>query len=143
MAAATRELSLYESQLYNRRSKQQRQLSSRLKPLTILNLRKRRPQTWVACIKSINQFWFSTYYLTSGKGLRTGSLCLPSWQKFSFSRKSNTLDPFLIPLVPLISQNLIILRKTVSWVSLSFRLQCGNNGFFTRGVRAVKVVTIF
>lgn len=45
----------------------------------------------------------------------------------------------MIPLVSLPSQNLVKLRKTVLRVSFSHRLQCGNNGFITRGIRAVMV----
>jgi len=48
------------------------------------------------------------------------------------------MDPFVIPRVSLPSQNLEKLRKAVSWVSLSRSLQ-GNNGFITRGIRAVMV----
>ncbi len=45
----------------------------------------------------------------------------------------------MIPRVSLPSQNLVKLRKTVSWVSFSRCLQGGNNGFITRGIRAVMV----
>ncbi len=45
----------------------------------------------------------------------------------------------MIPGVSLLSQNLEKLRKAVSWVSFSRSLQGGNNGFITRGIRAVMV----
>lgn len=45
----------------------------------------------------------------------------------------------MIPRVSLLSQNLEKLRKAVSWVSFSRSLQGGNNGFITRGIRAVMV----
>lgn len=113
--------------------------ASRLKSSTTLNVRKRRPQTKASFIKSTDQLWFSTSGVASGEGLRTGSRCLPLRRKFSFSRKSNTVDPFVIPLVSLPPQNLEKLRKTVSRVSFSRCLQCGNNGFVTRRIRAVMV----
>ncbi|EHV75032.1 hypothetical protein ECDEC6E_1804 [Escherichia coli DEC6E] len=45
----------------------------------------------------------------------------------------------MIPRVSLLSQNLEKLRKAVSWVSFSRSLRGGNNGFITRGIRAVMV----
>lgn len=45
----------------------------------------------------------------------------------------------MIPGVSLLPQNLEKLRKAVSWVSFSRSLQGGNNGFITRGIRAVMV----
>ncbi len=45
----------------------------------------------------------------------------------------------MIPRVSLPSQNLEKLRKSVSRVSLSRSLQGSNNGFITRGIRAVMV----
>ncbi|APY75370.1 hypothetical protein LFZ24_24260 [Salmonella enterica subsp. enterica serovar Krefeld str. SA20030536] len=45
----------------------------------------------------------------------------------------------MIPYVSLPPQNLKKLRKTVSWIPFSCRLQCGNNGFVTRGIRTVMV----
>ncbi len=45
----------------------------------------------------------------------------------------------MIPVVSLSSQDLVKLRKTVSRVSFSHRLQCGNNGIITRGIRVVMV----
>ncbi|CAM6646943.1 Cytoplasmic protein [Escherichia coli] len=45
----------------------------------------------------------------------------------------------MIPRVSLLPQNLEKLRKAVSWVSFSRSLQGGNNGFITRGIRAVMV----
>ncbi|OVK41712.1 hypothetical protein B8043_07790 [Klebsiella aerogenes] len=49
------------------------------------------------------------------------------------------VEPFVILLVSLTSQDLIKLRETVSRISFSHRLQCGNDGFITRGIRAVMV----
>ncbi|CAH3384158.1 hypothetical protein AI2711V1_4507, partial [Raoultella ornithinolytica] len=45
----------------------------------------------------------------------------------------------VIPRISLPSQNLVKLRKTISWVSFCHRLQCGNNGLITCGIRAVMV----
>ncbi len=45
----------------------------------------------------------------------------------------------MIPRVSLPSQDLEKLRKAVSWVSFSRCLQGSNNGFITRGIRAVMV----
>lgn len=45
----------------------------------------------------------------------------------------------MIPRISLPPQNLVKLRKTISWVSFSHRLQYGNNGLITRGIRAVMV----
>lgn len=45
----------------------------------------------------------------------------------------------MILLVSLTSQDLIKLRETVSRISFSHCLQCGNDGFITRGIRAVMV----
>ncbi len=45
----------------------------------------------------------------------------------------------MIPRVSLPPQNLKEFWKTVPWISLSHRLQGGNNGFITRGIRAVMV----
>ncbi|EGK57946.1 hypothetical protein HMPREF9086_3937 [Enterobacter hormaechei ATCC 49162] len=54
-------------------------------------------------------------------------------------QKVNTVEPFVIPRISLPSQNLVKLRKTISWVSFSHSLQCGNNGLITCGIRAVMV----
>jgi len=59
--------------------------------------------------------------------------------KIQLKQTVNTVDPFVIPRVPLSSQNLVKLRKIVSWISFSHRLQCGNNGFVTRDIRTVMV----
>ncbi|KXM61963.1 hypothetical protein AUS43_28105 [Escherichia coli] len=59
--------------------------------------------------------------------------------KIQLQQTVNTVEPFVIPRVSLPSQNLEKLRKAVSWVSLSRSLQGGNNGFITRGIRAVMV----
>lgn len=59
--------------------------------------------------------------------------------KIQLQQTVNTVEPFVIPLVSLTSQDLIKLRKTVSWVSFSHRQQCGNKGFITRGIRAVMI----
>lgn len=45
----------------------------------------------------------------------------------------------MIPRISLPPQNLVKLRKTISWVSFSHRQQCGNNGLITRSIRAVMV----
>ena len=59
--------------------------------------------------------------------------------KIQLQQTINTVEPFVIPRISLPPQNLEKLRKTVSWVSLSHSLQGGNNGFITRGIRAVMV----
>ncbi len=48
----------------------------------------------------------------------------------------------MIPRVSLPSQNLEKLRKTISWVSFSHSLQCGNNGLITRGIRALTALMV-
>ncbi len=58
--------------------------------------------------------------------------------KIQLQQTINTMDPVVIPRVSLPSQNLEK-RKAVSWVWLSRSLQGGNNGFITRGIRAVMV----
>lgn len=104
-----------------------------------LNGRKRRPQARASCIKSTDQLWFSADGVANGDGLRTGNRCLPLRRKFSFSRRINTVEPSVIPRISLPPQNLVKLRKTISWILFSHRLQCGNSGFITRGIRAVMV----
>nr|AVE22443.1 hypothetical protein [Enterobacter hormaechei] len=59
--------------------------------------------------------------------------------KIQLQQTINTMDPFVIPRVSLPPQNLEKFWKTVSWVSFSCRLQCGNNGFITRGIRTVMI----
>jgi len=59
--------------------------------------------------------------------------------KIQLQQTQNMVEPFVIQQVSLPSQNLEKLRKTVSWVSLSHCLQGGNNGFITRGIRAVVI----
>ncbi|HIF3111566.1 TPA: hypothetical protein ACXZTU_003983 [Salmonella enterica] len=59
--------------------------------------------------------------------------------KIQLQQTVNTVVPFVIPLVSLSPQNLEKLRKTVSRVSFSRCLQCGNNGFVTRRIRAVMI----
>jgi len=45
----------------------------------------------------------------------------------------------MVPRISLPPQNLKKLRKTISWIPFSRRLQCGNNGFVTCGIRTVMV----
>lgn len=59
--------------------------------------------------------------------------------KIQLQQTVNTVDPFVIPRVPLPPQNLKKFRKTVSWVSLGHCLQRDNNGFVTCGIRTVMV----
>ncbi len=59
--------------------------------------------------------------------------------KIQLQQTINTVDLLVIPRVLLFSQNLVKLRKTVSWISFSHRLQCGNNGFVTRDILTVMV----
>lgn len=59
--------------------------------------------------------------------------------KIQLQQTINTMDPLVIPRVSLPPQNLKKFRKTVSWVSLDYYLQRDNNGFVTRGIRAVMV----
>jgi hypothetical protein len=59
--------------------------------------------------------------------------------KIQLQQTVNTVEPFVIPLVSLPSQNLEKLRKAVSWVSLSRSLQGSNNGFITRRIWLVGV----
>ena len=56
--------------------------------------------------------------------------------KVQLQQTVNTMDPFVIPRVSLLPQNLKKFRKTVSWVSLCHCLQRDNNGFVTCGIRA-------
>jgi len=59
--------------------------------------------------------------------------------KVQLQQTVNTVDPFVIPRVSLPPQNLEEFRKTVSWVSLCHCLQRDNDGFVTRGIRAVMI----
>lgn len=59
--------------------------------------------------------------------------------KIQLQQTVNTVDPFVIPRVPLPPQNLKKFRKTVSWVSPGHYLQRDNNGFVTCGIWAVMV----
>lgn len=59
--------------------------------------------------------------------------------KIQLQQAINTVDPFVIPRISLPSQDLKKLRKTVSWIPFSRRLQCSNNGFVTCGIRTVMV----
>lgn len=59
--------------------------------------------------------------------------------KIQLQQAINTAEPFVVPRTSLPSQNLIKLRKTVSRVSFSYRLQCGNSSFVTRGIRTVMI----
>ncbi|ESA98063.1 hypothetical protein HMPREF1619_04789 [Klebsiella pneumoniae 909957] len=59
--------------------------------------------------------------------------------KIQLLQTINTVDPFVIPRVSLPPQNLKKLRKTLSWIPFSCRLQYGNNGFVMCVIRTVMI----